>query len=226
MLSMTDEHRLYTKLMDSGVISEDSNSKKVSIDEEFDNQRDKITSGVLPDGRVATLVEKLESQLNLSVANLESGVQAVIAALRATAPSLTADELLTSMLVIQQIEYDDPTIDWVPKSLPLQFDYLPIFQEVYPANVLYCWREDCEPCDEVKADIESLDTDGLIPEEIGFASVYGPSCSQELNQQFNVTAAPSTLFCIGNRVDSRIVGSFGQKAIEAELNTIHQDVFQ
>lgn len=223
---MIDQHNLVGELLGSNILSEEGNSNSISLHSEFVNRRDKLLSEKIPKGDTESIAEDIELSLDLSVSALDADVVAVIATLDDVTNNLSSDELLTSVLIVQQIEYNDPTTNVPLGFIPLNWKYLPIFQKVYPANVIFCWRKDCSPCEEVKSDFEDLRESNLIPDAVGLGALYGPSCSRELQGKFDVTAAPTTLFCIGNDVDSRIVGSYGQKALQAEVSTIHEKIFQ
>jgi hypothetical protein len=223
---MVDRHNLVGKLLESNILSEEGNLNKISLHSEFVKRRDELLSHEKPENVTESIANDIEVQLDLSVSELSADAVAVIATLNDVANDLSSNELLTSILVVQQIECDDPTTNVPMGFIPLNWEYLPIFQNVYSANVLFCWREDCSPCEEVKSDFEDLRESDLIPDGIGLGALYGSSCSRELQEKFDVTAAPTILFCIGNKVDSRIVGSYGRKALQAEMTIINEKVFQ
>lgn len=223
---MIDENKVVDKLLKSNILCEEENSRKISLHGRFVSRRGEIHSQELAENNSVPKNYEKEIPFDLSVSDLGTDVVAVIVTLSEITNNLSSAELLTSALVVQQIEYDDPTTH-VPKGfMPLNPEYLPIFQRVYPANVLFCWREDCPPCETVSSDFKDLWESNLTPDGIGLGAVYGPSCARELQEKFEVAVAPTTLFCISNRVDSRIIGSFGEKALQAEMSTIHNDVFQ
>lgn len=223
---MTDQHKLVGELLRSNILSEEDNSNRISLHSEFVNRRNKLLSEKISKSDTESIAEDIELSLDLPVSELNADVVGVIATLDDVTNNLSSHEILTSVLIVQQIEYNGPTTNVPLGFIPLNWKYLPIFQKVYPANVLYCWRNDCSPCEGVKSDFEELRESNLIPDGVGLGALYGPSCSRELQEKFDVTAAPTTLFCIGNNVDSRIIGSYGKKALQAEMTTIHERVFE
>ena len=94
------------------------------------------------------------------------------------------------------------------------------FTQNHPASVIYCWREDCEPCDGARESFEALLADGTIPDPVGLGAVYGPDSADLLREEYQVAVAPTTLFCVGGRIDSRIVGNPGYEAFRTEIETI------
>lgn len=92
----------------------------------------------------------------------------------------------------------------------------------HPAAVVYFWREDCEPCDGARESFEALLGDGTIPDSVGLGAVYGPDSADLIREEYQVAVAPTTLFFVDGRVDSRIVGSPGYAAFRTEIETIRE----
>lgn len=107
--------------------------------------------------------------------------------------------------------------------VPIDGEEIEPFVRRYPAAVLYFWREDCDPCDGVRDDLEALLADGRIPETVGLGAVYGPDSAELIREEYQVAAAPTTLFFRDGAVDSRIVGNLGYDAIRMEVETITED---
>lgn len=102
----------------------------------------------------------------------------------------------------------------------LEADDIDAFMANHAAAVIYCWREDCNPCDGVREVFEGLLADGEIPEWVGLAAVFGPESPAYLQEQYEVGVAPTTLFCVDGEIDSRIVGNPGYEAFRTEIATI------
>lgn len=94
------------------------------------------------------------------------------------------------------------------------------FMASHPASVVYFWREDCDPCDGVRACFETMLAEGEIPETIGLGAVYGPASPDRFRERYQVSVAPTTLFCVDGRIDSRIVGNPGPEAFRVEVGMI------
>lgn len=108
--------------------------------------------------------------------------------------------------------------------VPIDGGEIESFVQRHSAAVLYFWREDCDPCDDVRADLEALLADGQIPEPVGLAAVYGPDSAELVREEYQVAAAPTTLFCKHGAVDSRILGASGYDAIRSEIATIAESL--
>lgn len=94
------------------------------------------------------------------------------------------------------------------------------FMATHDAAVVYCWGDDCDPCDGAKEDYEALLADGVIPDWVGLGAVYGPDSPELLRERYQVSVAPTTLFCVGGQIDSRVVGNPGYEALRSEIETI------
>jgi hypothetical protein len=55
---------------------------------------------------------------------------------------------------------------------------------------------------------------------MGLAAVYGDQCQRLLRDRFDVAVAPTTLFCAGGRVDSRLIGAHHQDTLASEIEII------
>ncbi|MFA1611650.1 thioredoxin family protein [Halobellus rubicundus] len=151
----------------------------------------------------------------------------------ASSPDLLADAVAvfettetldrpTSVLVAQSIRRSEAAADEpVPSGfLSLSAEEIEPFIEQHAASVLYFWRDDCEPCESVKRDFETVLDRNRIPESVGFAAVYGPDYVDTLREEYEVGAAPTILFCAGGEIDSRYVGTPGVDALETELSVL------
>lgn len=145
---------------------------------------------------------------------------AAVLALATVDRDLKPRETLSAAYAISRVEHSIPT-DGVPGPFtPIRGDEIEAFLERHPTAIIYFWREDCEPCDRVSADLEALVADGTIGEEIGLGAVYGPNWAEELNERYDVGVAPTLLFCAGGAIDSRLVGPPYTQSIAKEVDMI------
>lgn len=128
-----------------------------------------------------------------------------------------------SLLAAEALERLESATDrhGVPEGfVELQATDIDAFMANHAAAVIYCWRNDCDPCDGAKEVYEALLADGEIPDWVGLAAVFGPESPAYLRDQYDVGVAPTTLFCVDGEIDSRIVGNPGYEAFRTEVATI------
>jgi hypothetical protein len=129
-------------------------------------------------------------------------------------------DLFRVAFTLGAVDGDHPT-GGVPEGfIPIRGDEIAPFLALNPAAVVYCWRENCTPCDTVVDDFEMLLREDAIPSEVALAAVYGPGFSEILSTEYSVTVAPTTLFCANGSVDSRIVSARTPEAFKSEIDTI------
>lgn len=134
--------------------------------------------------------------------------------------SLDRERSLLAAVALQRIETTDAGSGVPDGFVELDGEEIDGFMQTNPAAVLYFWREDCDPCDGVCDILEALLAEGEIPESVGLGAVYGPDCAELARERYQVAVAPTTLFCVDGRIDSRIVGGSEYGVIRTEIRTI------
>lgn len=120
---------------------------------------------------------------------------------------------------------DPPPSEGAPTgSVPIHPWDVQSFIEQYPVSIVYFWREDCGPCDEIRKKLETVVDEPIFPECVGFGAVYGPEDPAYLREQFDVGIAPTTLFCVDGTVDSRLVGDHTLDTIRQEVEIIAESL--
>jgi hypothetical protein len=150
---------------------------------------------------------------------------AVLADARAvteTTPDIDDEVGLQFALLLDRLDGDDP-VSGVPEGfLPITGDEIDRYLAEFPESVLYFWREDCAPCEDVRADLEGLLEAGDIPDHVGRAAVYGPGSAQLIHERYDVAVAPTILFAANGTIDSRYVGPKTREAYRAEIEIISE----
>lgn len=85
--------------------------------------------------------------------------------------------------------------------------------------IVYVWRDDCEPCDVMKAEFEDLFHDHPI--DIALLAIYGPKYPSLL-REYDVGGAPTTLFIREGTVDARLHGAHYRDMIEREIEILRE----
>lgn len=141
-------------------------------------------------------------------------------ALRNRAADLSAAQALTLTVVIGQLESGMPRSDGAPAAfLPVDGEDLVRLVRLHDRCVVYAWREDCPPCETIKADFDDL-FGADPPGDLLLLAVYGPDCPRLLDREFDTSAAPTLLFTLDGRVDSRFVGTPSAEGLESEIETL------
>ncbi|WP_049983532.1 thioredoxin family protein [Halorubrum sp. BV1] len=143
-------------------------------------------------------------------------------ALRNQTADLSATQALTLTVVIGQIETGMPRTEGAPAAfLPVHGEDLVRLVRLHDRCVVYAWRDDCPPCETIKADFDDL-FGADPPGDLLLLAVYGPDCSRLLNREFDVSAAPTMLFTLDSHVDSRFVGTPSTEGLEREIEALRE----
>lgn len=211
-----DPEALLAALADANVVDDDGES--VRLTDDFRERRRRVR---------AELVEEDESPVP----------SAVEAACEAVATEVD-DDLLASAVAVDEATDLDPEgvaaaalalgrIESPPDDAGAPEDFTPIrgeeieaFLARHPTAVIYFWGYDCEPCDTLKDDLETLREEGRIPDEVELAAVCGDDCYELIRERYDVGVAPTTLFCTDGRVDSRLIGPHNPETYVSEIEII------
>lgn len=136
------------------------------------------------------------------------------------ASGLSPDTRLGLVALLVQLQRDVPPTDGAPAGFfPIDGDLLELATTFNERSIVYVWRHDCEPCDIMRDEFEDVLADGH-DEPILKLAVYGPDWPDLLEEEYGVVAGPTTLFMLGNRVDTRLVGAQFRSVITNEIETL------
>lgn len=128
------------------------------------------------------------------------------------------EERLRLLPIIEQFARPAPD-DGAPESFtPAHPERLPFLLNVYRRAIVYIWRDDCPPCDQMRDILEEFSEDAA--KDIALLAVYGPADPKLLYDQYNVQGGPVTLFVLEGQVDSRLYGAQYASVIESEIETL------
>lgn len=125
-------------------------------------------------------------------------------------------ELIQLLLTLDCVQNPPARTSGTPEGfLAVRGDRLVAFLPFIRYGLVYVWRDECDPCDEMVRQFEEVDearlTDALR------LSVYGPAWAEILSTELDVAAGPTTLFVANGRVDSRLIGAHPASIISEEL---------
>ena len=174
------------------------------------DRREQIATGDLPE----SLPERLHT------ADVDPKLLATYDALRQRLPAVSPTQVVVLAVLLTSAGRDRPPSSGAPEGFfPVHGDELDRLVTLCERCVVYVWRDDCAPCDQIRPNL--ADVFGEEPPDGVLAlSVYGPDCATRLQRTFDVVGAPTTLFTLDGSVDARFVGVADESAFERELDTL------
>lgn len=235
-----DEYRpaaetVLTTLLDENVLETVDDGNMVVLTDRFEtaidehrrrlaafNDVDEIDVERVDDGEDRTTT--CDDTLAASLARLwetEPALLAVYRALTAFLDDSSPEDRLSMVPVLAQFGPTPPRIEGAPVSFtPVYGEYLPPFLSCYRRAIVYVWRDDCPPCDTMRAELDTVFR--AQPIDIGLFAVYGPTAADSLHEEYDVNGGPTTLFVIDGRVDARLHGAHHPETIESEIETLRK----
>lgn len=197
----------------------------VELSDEFVDQyathRDVFAGASDLEAELSTLLDAGEATWVTEAGRGDAELIARYAVLRDRLPDRSREELLSLALLLAQFERGPPRDEGAPSVfVPVYVDQLPVLVSLYRRCMVYVWRDDCEPCDLAREELDELfDTQ---PEDIACFAVYGPENPELLDAEFDVVGGPTTLFMIDGRVDARIQGAAHQETYVQEVAALRE----
>ena len=111
--------------------------------------------------------------------------------------------------------------DLPPVFVPLEETEIEGFLRANRLSLLVFWADDSPACATVLDDVAALADEGAL-DDVALGAVYTPEATAFIRETYQVNVVPTTLFCIGERVDSRLIGAFPPRAFIAEVETIRE----
>jgi thiol-disulfide isomerase/thioredoxin len=110
---------------------------------------------------------------------------------------------LQAFTVSDQFYSQPPPSEGSPDAfLPVRGDRLPFLFELCDPVIVYIWLRECPPCDLVREDFDGIFSEQ--PADIGLFSLFGPNWSELLQEKYDVTGGPTTLFVENGSIDYRV----------------------
>lgn len=199
-------------LVSAGVLSTTS-TDTYTLSTQFVDARGRTQSPLEADG---------DEALSEAVARLDLPTRLLVdvAVLHGFDPTVELDTAVSIAWTLSLFDESIPTAGVPDGFVPVMPDEIETFVSSFRASVLYCWREECDPCEVVRADLESLVDEGAFPAWVGRGAVYGPDGAAELSKAYDIGGAPTLLFFIGDRIDCRYVGAKDRETVARELQTV------
>jgi len=211
-------------LIESGILSAPEN--EIEISESFSRDVDEMqefVNGADPDEVYNRLSEALRKHLDPEFVQIlmtkDDRLLSYLLVIDNREVNIPLEYLRPLLLIIDHLEKGMPKDSDSPESfLPIRPDQLDIIKSLYEKFVLYIWREECDPCDLMKTEFDDILQDEEL--DLGLFALYGPSCAQKLQKEYDVHAGPTTLFFLREQIDTRLVGAQYRSPIKNELETL------
>lgn len=221
---LADRDELFTRLLETSILERDGDWFILSPAFEDERERQQRRFEGLSAEERSDVIDRHLPELSVDVdqVGLETVRDGV--AVREFAPEFTPAESLRIAFAISRV--DDPPRDaGAPDGFtPLRAHEIPLFLHQHLASIVYVWQDDCDPCDDVRETLEGLIRDAVVDERVGLAAVSGENRVEYLYNQYDVGFVPTTLFCVGDRVDSRLLGAKRRPIFEQEASIIQESL--
>lgn len=188
-----------------------------SVDEHQDEvERSKQERRSLVDDIVA---DEVSVQRVLSLACKHDSFLGYLLALSSNTENSVDGEWLQTAAILSQLAQPRPRSEGSPRAFfPILGDWLDIFMDLFPNAIVYVWREDCDPCDVMKEKFDEIF--GEPPDDLALFAIYGPDYARFLEEEYDITGGPATLFMLDGEVDVRLYGAQYRAVIDNEIGML------
>lgn len=98
---------------------------------------------------------------------------------------------------------------------------LPGFLDTHDQVVVLITKADCPPCETVRSKLETLVTEGVVPEDVVLAEVPGADAQRLLWEEYDVVGAPTLLLCRHGRVEIRLTGDSHLEQLRSDMKRVY-----
>lgn len=209
------------QLLDTGIVVESADGL-YELSAEFEETLSRVTSATSQEPAASELaLENAAPTDELAVLEDHEEYSAIYSALDAALDTATHVQKLQLIPLINAFHGSGVELDGVPEYFyPVPGDLLNHLLSHYKRAIVYVWRHDCPPCRTVKADFETFFEQP--PTDIALFAVYGPEWASLLQEQFDITGGPATLFIVNGEVDARLYGAHPRDTLRNELETLRE----
>lgn len=181
------------------------------FDEAVDEERSRLDNGGVSDSGVEQFFESVDIDPDLS--KEYPNLFAIAIAIDRLSGRDIGEDIWDLAIAIDQIREEPPKTGGVPNGfLPLRAHRVGMVADLYSHVIAYFWREDCDPCDEVAANLEDINHERL--DEATRVAAHGPSAPKKLYEEYDIGGGPTLLFFSGGKVKTRVLGPTTVNQIE------------
>ena len=131
-------------------------------------------------------------------------------------------QVLVTAILLATDEEDLAELDGTPDGfVPLCWEEADTLVSLCDRCIVYIWRDDCPSCETMKDNLSEIFGQDA-PEDVLALSIYGPNNVAKLQEEYDVSVGPTTLFTLNGSIDSRFVGAADSSAIEDEIDVLQK----
>jgi len=219
-----DETDMYNMLTREGVIEERGTLGTVTLTDEYvdtiqsERERHQAKSAAQTEERIRSITDGPTDGLESIAGDWDEFLCHYIV-LGEMLPAINRDERIRVGILLSQFEQDPPRRSGSPDTfLPIHCRHLEYVVQFYTTAIVYVWKDDCEPCDLVKADLDDCFEERNS--DLGLFSVFGPEDPEYLERTYDVVGGPTILFLYEGEVDARLQGAHYPEIIENEIERL------
>lgn len=222
---ISEQHEeLHARLIDADILEEDGEllGLSPSFEEERRHQREQIDN--LPAAERQAEFQSVLGDSDSWIQDINQDLACDAIALREFLPDLDSDDAIEIAFAMRRFD-NPPRSSRAPDGFtPIRGREIPAFLGRNPVSVLYFWRDDCEPCEALRTELEAIVENGILDDRVGLGAIYGPDSLEFIYDEYEVGVAPTVLFCADGRVDSRYIGAKHRATLEAEIKIIQESL--
>lgn len=205
-----DGEALLERLSDVGVV--ENTGDDVSLTASFADRKAAIERGEVA----------VDGPAWLEAADLDRDLRPAVRAIDAVDGDLSREETVAAARVVERIE-NPPVSSGVPEGfVPLRDEDLNGFLRDHRCSVVFVWKEGSSSCERMRETLDGVCDLPTVDERTGLGSICVADASELLRERYDVGLLPTTLFCVGERVDSRVIGPREFDVVEREIEIVSE----
>lgn len=223
--TQTEQRELFVRLLESSVLERKDDNQFVPT-QMFERVRKQQYNQFqdLSQERRSEVINQYFPELPTSFSEAELETIRDAMAVQEFTSEFTLTESLRVAFAIRRLN-DPPRSSGAPDGFtPLRAPEIPLFLQQYSVSIIYIWQDNCSPCDGVSNILTKLVNDGVVDEQVGLGAVSASNQVEFLHNQYEIGFVPTTLFCVGDQVDSRLLGGKRRVIFEKEADIIQDQI--
>ncbi|WP_144906108.1 thioredoxin family protein [Halobellus captivus] len=220
-----DPENLLESLIEAGVFQLQADSIAFSDDflRELDRTRDRLNGTSRDDKRPIVDAVTTDATETDTLLTLSDQVPAIVPEYLTLAEQtgLTHTDRLRTLPFFDTVLNSPPDGGAPEAFVSISGERLPLYVLLHDTAIIYVWRDDCPPCEEVRTTFDAIFDSA--PTDIALFATYGPDAAKKLDEWYDVVGGPATLFFSDGQVEARMYGAYAQSVLETEIDRHRTD---